>query len=199
MASGLGLTPSLLGTGDGGADPSGQGLAPCRESICPGNWASCSGIQPQHLLHILMRSLCQAPGGLWEDRASVTGSSQSHGATKGEGHHGDSEKSSDIGYLERQVCSILQSGPSTSMWSLCVQTDSHTPRYTHSYTDTLHTHTHMVYILTCECTYLSQIHTSHICVYTHGLSHTRGCTYSHTCMHTLTSHTYMFGHTPLWC
>lgn len=101
MASGLGLTPSLLGTGDGGADPSGQGLAPCRESLCPGNWASCSGIQPQHRLHTLMLSLCQAPGGLWEDRASVTGSSHSHGAAQGEGHHGDSEKSSGIGYLER--------------------------------------------------------------------------------------------------
>lgn len=67
MASSLGLTRSLLGTVTVKRIPA-RGLASCGEAFRPRNGASCSGVHPLHLLQELMLSLCQAPGGLWEDR-----------------------------------------------------------------------------------------------------------------------------------
>lgn len=61
---GLGLTPTLLGAGEP------RGLCP----RFPAASASAPGSPPgASLLHVLTLSLCQAPGGLWEDRDPVNG------------------------------------------------------------------------------------------------------------------------------
>lgn len=83
------------------------------------------------------------------------------------------------------MCSILQSGPSTSMWSLCVQTDTHTPLYTLLHRHTTHSHT---YTCTRSCL---QTHTrplTHTWWYIHVNAHTS---------HTYTPHTYVYTHVGL--